>query len=482
MTIGHMANVQLAIAGDETTQVILSVPGVQGPAGSNLPPSGTTNQVLYKQSNTDYDTGWSLVTSAMITDGTIVNGDINGAAAIAGTKISPNFGSQNVVTTGTSTAASFIPTSSGVPANGLYLPSANNVAISTGGSGRLFIDASGRVHAPNSTAIGPGTSTPTRTLQLSDTTGQPAIKLTNDTSGHLTTDGVDLTFTGTNLFITNREAGAIVAEANGSERLRITSTGTVNIIGAGTAGSTQAVSFNGSAPVNSLVVDSQGRLGIGATSPLYPLHVEKNQEDLLALVNAGVVTYRLQVKNDASLAVVQNSVERMRITSSGLVQTEADIFAKGGIFVSDPITTSRYLYKSSTGGGTATVYIGNAAIQVSSDARLKDNIQNTTLSAVEELQKVRVVDFTWNDPSDTSYNNRNARGTWTGVIAQEIIEVFPFAVNAPRKEDDLSIDHDSDSTWTVEQQQLVPVLIKAIQEQQAVIADLQSRLTALESA
>ena len=41
------------------------------------------------------------VTSTDIADGTIVNADINGSAAIAGTKISPDFGSQNVVTTGT---------------------------------------------------------------------------------------------------------------------------------------------------------------------------------------------------------------------------------------------------------------------------------------------------------------------------------------------------------------------------------------------
>ena len=40
------------------------------------------------------------VTSAKIADGTIVNADVNASAAIAGTKISPNFGSQNVVTTG----------------------------------------------------------------------------------------------------------------------------------------------------------------------------------------------------------------------------------------------------------------------------------------------------------------------------------------------------------------------------------------------
>lgn len=42
----------------------------------------------------------NTVTSAKILDGEIVNNDINTSAAIAGTKVSPNFGSQNVVTTG----------------------------------------------------------------------------------------------------------------------------------------------------------------------------------------------------------------------------------------------------------------------------------------------------------------------------------------------------------------------------------------------
>jgi len=40
------------------------------------------------------------VTSIKVLDGTIVNADINASAAIAGTKISPDFGSQNIATTG----------------------------------------------------------------------------------------------------------------------------------------------------------------------------------------------------------------------------------------------------------------------------------------------------------------------------------------------------------------------------------------------
>ena len=41
------------------------------------------------------------VNSLKIEDGTIVNADVNASAAIAGTKISPDFGSQNIATTGT---------------------------------------------------------------------------------------------------------------------------------------------------------------------------------------------------------------------------------------------------------------------------------------------------------------------------------------------------------------------------------------------
>ena len=42
-----------------------------------------------------------LLTVLKLENNTIVNADINASAAIAGTKISPDFGSQNIATTGT---------------------------------------------------------------------------------------------------------------------------------------------------------------------------------------------------------------------------------------------------------------------------------------------------------------------------------------------------------------------------------------------
>jgi hypothetical protein len=101
-----------------------------------------------------------LITSANITDGTIVDADVNASAAIAGTKISPNFGSQNVVTTGTSTAASLIPTGSSVPANGVYLPAANSVGISTNSVQRVFIDGNATVFRHSQSELGVSTGRP----------------------------------------------------------------------------------------------------------------------------------------------------------------------------------------------------------------------------------------------------------------------------------------------------------------------------------
>jgi len=50
------------------------------------------------------------ITSAKIADGAIVNADINGSAAIAGTKISPDFGNQNIETDGEVRTGTYIKT------------------------------------------------------------------------------------------------------------------------------------------------------------------------------------------------------------------------------------------------------------------------------------------------------------------------------------------------------------------------------------
>ena len=132
------------------------------------------------------------------------------------------------------------------------------------------------------------------------------------------------------------------------------------------------------------------------------------------------------------------------------------------------------IFTSSVGSVSTTMYIGNASINVTSDKRLKKNIEDSSINAIDKLLKIRIVDFDWDDPSDTSFNNRNARGRWTGFLAQEVVEHIPTMINAPRKEDTLEIDHESEYMWGVDHSSTVPILIKAIQELSAKVEALEN--------
>ena len=102
-------------------------------------------------------------------NGTIVNGDISNTAAISGTKINPDFGSQNLITTG-QLRASQICTSGGTGCVSLPLSA---TAIDGGGTPNYtarFTDGNtlgtGSIF-DNGTNVGIGTSTLTNRLNVS---------------------------------------------------------------------------------------------------------------------------------------------------------------------------------------------------------------------------------------------------------------------------------------------------------------------------
>lgn len=104
---------QLTSATDVTANDLIQIvdveDGVMAPSGTNKKATASllANQ-LVPLINSGAIAGSKIadsgITSSKIADGTIVNADINASAAIAGTKISPDFGSQNIATTGTLSA------------------------------------------------------------------------------------------------------------------------------------------------------------------------------------------------------------------------------------------------------------------------------------------------------------------------------------------------------------------------------------------
>lgn len=112
--------------------------------------AGGTNRKAAASRITDYAfgkvSGDITITSSgvsAIAAGIIVDADVNASAAIAGTKISPDFGAQNVVTTGNITGGAFIPTATGVPTNGLYLADSNKIGFASNSFARYFVDGNG---------------------------------------------------------------------------------------------------------------------------------------------------------------------------------------------------------------------------------------------------------------------------------------------------------------------------------------------------
>ena len=254
------------------------------------------------------DTG--SVTSTMIANGTIVDADVNASAAIAGTKVSPDFGSQTITTTGVVSAAAGAAatpsiTFTGDLNTGIYSPGADQVAISTSGTGKLFVNASGNVSIGTN-----GTSAATETLCINGFAGFGDRALTNPfvLLGN-TGSGAGLVGTYSN--------HALEFRTNNSERLRITSAG---LVGVGTT-SPEYLVHAASAVTGG---DDVGfRMQDTTNSKIVQLMRTGSTFSYIGIGNTEGVVYS---QNTLSLAADDSSpikfctgAERMRITAAGLV-------------------------------------------------------------------------------------------------------------------------------------------------------------------
>ena len=114
----------------------------------------------------------------------------------------------------------------------------------------------------------------------------------------------------------------------------------------------------------------------------------------------------------------------------------------------------------------AAVWSFNGMIQTS-DARLKKNISPLT-SSLEKLLALNPVSYQWKSGEDTRSH--------IGFLAQELETVIPEAVYKPTGNSETSTDK-----YGVNYSTIIPVLVKAIQEQQQQIDELKTRVRALEN-
>ena len=146
--------------------------------------------------------------------------------------------------------------------------------------------------------------------------------------------------------------------------------------------------------------------------------------------------------------------------------------------VTSASTNSTYSYMHYSTGASAyrmyvgdggTIYATSTTITAISDQRLKENIRDLD-DGLDVVMALKPRKFDWKEGKGASI--KNARG----FIAQEFEQVLPDMI-----EEWLDPAPEGEEPYKAVNANLIPTLVKAIQEQQALITALTERITALEA-
>jgi hypothetical protein len=225
---------------------------------------------------------------------------------------------------------------------------------------------------------------------------------------------------------------------------------------------------NGSSEGPPMFLNSSGNLGIGTASPTKRLDVRASVAGEVAIVS-----------NDRNSAG-----DYAFVTSLG----------------SNCNNTSAYHYIAATGGADRVYIFGNGNIQNQnnsyggiSDIKLKENIEDAS-PKLDDLLKVKV----------RNYNLIGEENKQIGVIAQELEEVFPAMIDESEDFEEVDVpqlDEEGNevlneegevvttkervskgtTTKSVKYSVFVPMLIKAIQEQQEIINEMRAEIDSLKN-
>ena len=287
-------------------------------------------------------------------------------------------------------------------------------------------------------------------------------------------------------------------DTGGTERLRIDSSGNVDLIQNNhlrwkhAAGGTIRASidadssdnlmfYTGSSETKRMTIDSAGRVGIGVTNTVgrelcvkgevAAISTGSTDTHILMGASDSIVNIAATYSSSGSyvpIAFETSGQERMRIDSSGNVgiggtpASGRNLHVHGIIRVQNTQNANYPVMEFfNTNGQVGGIRTSNSvtSYDTSSDYRLKENVQPIP-NGLARLQQLNPVKFDWKVDGTSS----------EGFIAHEVQEIFPDAVGGEK---------DGEEMQAMDYGKITPLLVKAIQEQQAQIEILKTEIQEL---
>jgi hypothetical protein len=207
------------------------------------------------------------------------------------------------------------------------------------------------------------------------------------------------------------------------------------------------VNFSGTG--NTILGNGTGNVSINAgTTPAYRLHVGGT------LGVTGAVT--IGTRTDATEATANLTLSNTNYSGFHFLDGTAYYIGQNSAF------RSLRIYSGATSAVGVNLASGGTSWGTYSDERLKENIENID-SVLPKLSSLRTVKYHLKN-----IDNQDSQKRY-GLIAQDLIGKFDEVLNLSKYSDE-----DETEYYDLKYTELIPVLIKAIQEQQAQIEELKA--------
>ena len=258
-------------------------------------------------------------------------------------------------------------------------------------------------------------------------------------------------------------------------------------------------------------IDSSGRVGIGVNNPAEDLEVagtilasavaySSNQDEAYliagtagwtgATTNWNTFGFQHRIKTNGGgvprITIDNFNGEIFSVYNSGVVVIGGQTPAGGGAGIFGALQARGFGSKAGVNGsqrpnlfnihwnsGSLEAWVDTTNVgtfSLTSDYRIKRNIESMSEPALERISQLRPVTY---QPANFSDLFQESDEVKEGFIAHELQEVIPSAVDGEKDAEN--------QIQSLKVDALCAVLTKAIQEQQAIIEDLQTRISALEA-